>query len=87
MKTALAALTTVLVLASAASAAERVAPSRAAAYDGDGFKLLTTKVFLGADFDQETFDNLWRVWEEPQRSQAEQATPEDAAPWRTRATD
>lgn len=42
-----------------------------------GYRLLTTKAYLPPDFDQEVFDELWRCWEEPLRSQAEKATPEE----------
>jgi len=41
-----------------------------------GYRLLTTKAYLPPDFDQEVFDELWKTWEEPLRSEAEQATPE-----------
>ena len=41
-----------------------------------GYRLLTTKAYLPPDFDQEVFDELWKTWEEPLLSQAEQATPE-----------
>jgi cytochrome c5 len=40
-----------------------------------GYKVLRTKQFLPPDFDQQTFDALWKVWPEPLRSQAKQATP------------
>lgn len=46
-------------------------------YDHVGYKFLTTEPVLSADFDQEVFDNLWQVWEEPARSEAEKATPEE----------
>lgn len=39
-----------------------------------GFRLLTTKSYLPADFDQQVFEELWKQWEEPLRSQAEKAT-------------
>ena len=39
-----------------------------------GYELLTTKAYLPADFDQEVFDELWEVWDEPLRSQAERST-------------
>lgn len=39
-----------------------------------GYRLLRTKPFLPPDFDDEVFDNLWRQWEEPLRSQAEVAS-------------
>ncbi|MDZ4819552.1 MAG: c-type cytochrome [Planctomycetota bacterium] len=42
-----------------------------------GYQFLTTKAYLPADFDQQTFDELWKTWEEPLRSQAEKATPEE----------
>ena len=41
-----------------------------------GYRVLRTKAFLPADFDQEVFDNLWKVWPEPERSRAENVTPE-----------
>src|SRR3954463_11088167 len=42
-----------------------------------GYRLLTTKTYLSPDFDQDVFDDLWRTWEEPLRSQAERATREE----------
>jgi mono/diheme cytochrome c family protein len=39
-----------------------------------GYKLLTEKAYLPADFDQQTFDTLWQVWPEPLRSQAQCAS-------------
>ena len=38
-----------------------------------GYRLLTTKPYFHSDFDVPTFDQLWQVWEEPARTQAEQA--------------
>ena len=38
-----------------------------------GYDLLLNKAFLPPDFDQETFDELWKSWEEPLRSRAEAA--------------
>ena len=35
-----------------------------------GYRLLTEKPFLPADFDQEVFDHTWKTWPEPLRSQA-----------------
>ena len=70
--------------ATALTARESLA--RPSAFDGAGYKMLTSKAFLPPDFDQETFDNLWTVWEEPLRSQAEKATPESAARWLSRGT-
>lgn len=42
-----------------------------------GYRWLTTKSYLPADFDQQVFDELWKTWDEPLRSQAEQATPDE----------
>jgi mono/diheme cytochrome c family protein/cytochrome c553 len=42
-----------------------------------GYRLLTTKAYIPADFDQEVFDELWTTWEEPLRSRAAKATPEE----------
>jgi mono/diheme cytochrome c family protein len=39
-----------------------------------GYRLLTTKAYLPPDFDQQVFDELWKCWEEPLRSQAAAAT-------------
>jgi mono/diheme cytochrome c family protein len=39
-----------------------------------GYRLLTTKPYLPPDFDQEVFDELWKTWEEPLRTQAEHAS-------------
>jgi len=42
-----------------------------------GYRLLTTKTYLPPDFDQEVFNDLWKVWEEPARTLAGKATPEE----------
>ncbi|MGC4002503.1 MAG: hypothetical protein QM811_04910, partial [Pirellulales bacterium] len=42
-----------------------------------GYWLLLNKPYLPADFDQQTFDDVWKVWEEPTRSTAEKATPDE----------
>lgn len=42
-----------------------------------GFQFLTEKAYLPLDFDQETFDNVWKTWPEPLRSQAEKGTVEE----------
>src|SRR5579863_5407732 len=42
---------------------------------GRGYRFLTTKAYLPADFDQDVFAELWKTWEEPLRTQAENATP------------
>lgn len=40
-----------------------------------GYQLLTTKAYLPPDFDQEVFDELWKVWPKELRDQAKNATP------------
>jgi len=42
-----------------------------------GYQLLATKPYLPPDFDQQTFDELWRTWEEPLRTRAANASPEE----------
>lgn len=43
-----------------------------------GYRLLTTNAsYLPPDFDQTVFDELWQEWEEPLRSRAEHATPQE----------
>jgi len=52
------------------------APGAVATPDG-GLELLLAKAYLPADFDQEVFDELWTVWEEPLKSQAGRAPIEE----------
>jgi mono/diheme cytochrome c family protein len=42
-----------------------------------GYRALTEKAYLPPDFDQETFDSVWRQWPELLRSQAQKATVEE----------
>jgi len=42
-----------------------------------GYHWLTTKPFLPADFDQEVFDNLWKIWPAELREKAGRAAPEE----------
>jgi mono/diheme cytochrome c family protein len=42
-----------------------------------GYRWLTTKAFLPADFDQDVFDNLWKIWPADLREQAARAAPEE----------
>jgi mono/diheme cytochrome c family protein len=51
------------------SIAQRAAPQR-------GYLDLVEKPYLPPDFDQETFDVVWKQWPEPLRSEAEKASPE-----------
>jgi len=39
----------------------------------EGYRLLTEEAYIPPMLDQEVFDNLWRSWEEPRRSEAENA--------------
>jgi hypothetical protein len=39
-----------------------------------GWQALLSNPYLPPDFDQEVFDDLWTVWEEPARSRAQSAT-------------
>ncbi len=40
-----------------------------------GYRFLLDKPYLTPDFDQEVFDELWKTWEEPLRTEAGKATP------------
>lgn len=42
-----------------------------------GYRHLLENSYVSAQLDQEIFDNLWRTWEEPLRSEAEKASPEE----------
>ncbi len=48
----------------------------ASGFEGEGYGFLTTKAYLPPDFSQQAFDETWRTWEEPLRSEAGQSTPE-----------
>ena len=41
-----------------------------------GYRVLTEQSLLPSDFNQATFDQVWKSWPEPLRSEAEKATPE-----------
>jgi len=41
-----------------------------------GYEVLRRRAFLPPDFDREVFENLWTVWPEDKRSEAENASPE-----------
>lgn len=58
-------------LATLAGAASPDAPR------GRGYEILLEKAFVPGSLDAELFASLWRVWEEPLRSRAEQASPEE----------
>ena len=42
-----------------------------------GYEFLLNTPLVPPDFPQEIFDDVWQVWPEPLRSQAEEATPEE----------
>ncbi|MEM6691068.1 MAG: hypothetical protein AAF664_16690 [Planctomycetota bacterium] len=42
-----------------------------------GYRFLTETPVLTSDYDQETFDNVWRSWPEPLRKKAETASVEE----------
>lgn len=42
-----------------------------------GYRLLTTRAYLGAEFGDDYFEQLWTVWPEPLRSEAEAASPDE----------
>ncbi len=41
-----------------------------------GYELMVNRAYVPGYFDQEVFDNVWRVWPKPLRQQAEQADAE-----------
>ncbi len=65
-----------VAFASGVNAAEK-SPAPDESPQQRGYRLLTTNNYLPPDFDQEVFDELWKVWEEPARSQAAKASPEE----------
>ncbi len=75
-------LFTVLLTVSSTTAAQQIAPphaeSRSAAIHEPsperGYHILRTKGFLPPDFDQQVFDELWKMWPEPLISKAREAT-------------
>ncbi|MEC8475190.1 MAG: hypothetical protein VXZ38_11095, partial [Planctomycetota bacterium] len=44
---------------------------------GRGYKVLTELPVLTSDFNQSTFDQVWRSWPNPLRSSAEQLSKEE----------
>ncbi|MFM7245565.1 MAG: c-type cytochrome [Planctomycetaceae bacterium] len=71
-------LVAILAVAAFAAGADASAAAIEPAGGPDrGLDLLLAKPYLPADFDQEVFDDLWTVWEEPLKSRAEQAPVEE----------
>src|ERR1700730_10451727 len=66
-----------LLLPAAAAIAEEPAAAPIESPAQRGYRLLLEKPYLSPDFDQQVFDDLWKTWEEPLRSKAEQATPDE----------
>lgn len=66
-----------VVLADDNCTPDEVRPVAANGFSGAGYDFLTKFPTMPPDWDQETFDNIWQVWEEPARSNAEKATPEE----------
>ncbi len=58
----------VVLAATPAEPAEKTSPEK-------GYELLLSRNYTTPTLDQEIFNNLWRVWEEPERTQAEKADP------------
>ncbi len=44
---------------------------------GRGYDFLVNKVYLPSDFDQETFDQIWKSWPTPLKERARKATPDE----------
>ncbi len=42
-----------------------------------GYRILTETALLPSDFSQQAFDDAWRSWPEPLRSEAEKASPQE----------
>jgi mono/diheme cytochrome c family protein len=64
----------VLAICAAVPAADSAAPRAAAER---GYRLLVEKPYLPPDFDQETFDAVWKNWPQPLRSEAEKASVDE----------
>jgi hypothetical protein len=71
------ALVAVVLLGPGPAAAADASDSAAETAAQRGYQYLTTKSYIPVAHDQEVFDNLWRLWEEPLRSQAAKATVEE----------
>ena len=65
----------VLLLVSLLSLVARVGSCETAAQRG--YRNLTERAYLPPDFDQETFDQLWKTWPEPLREKAAAASPSE----------
>jgi len=61
-------------MSSVASAGDVAEPPAGLSAAERGYWYLTNREYLPPDFDQALFDQLWRLWPEPYRTEAEQAT-------------
>jgi mono/diheme cytochrome c family protein len=73
---AVAGLILLSVIASASEIAAETLDSFQQSAAHRGYDFLVNKSYLSPDFDQQTFDEVWKVWPEPLRTDAEKATPE-----------
>lgn len=62
-----------IVVAPVCAGAQIAATSQATGGEQAGWEVLTTHPFLPADFDDDVFAELWTVWPEPERTEAERA--------------
>ncbi len=51
-----------------------------------GYRWLTTKPYIPVAHDQEVFDDLWKVWEEPAPRRRPRPRSKSAAKWPFRGT-
>ena len=75
-------LTVLLTVSSTANAQQTAASESNSAITKNssaerGYRILRTKGFLPPDFDQQVFDELWKIWPEPLIGKARQATVAD----------
>lgn len=62
---------------SRANDASDASPSNTLGNFHPGYRHLLENEYVPAQLDQEIFDNLWRTWPEPLKSEAEKASPEE----------
>lgn len=62
-----------IVVAPVCAGEQAAATSQATGGEQAGWEVLTTHRFLPADFDDDVFAELWTVWPQPERTEAERA--------------
>ena len=72
-----AAATVLLLVCCATGRSDDAGPPASASAAQRGYWLLVNKPYVTPDFDQETFNGVWKVWPEPLKTQAEQAKPDE----------